>query len=224
MIAFRRALFTRLGGYRTFYFMNVEEGDLAVRLLDAGFLIKLGTAPPLDHHESPIRASKHLNELGPRNHILYAWYNVPLPHLVPHILGSGLKSMLYIARLGPPRSGGARLGQRLAGGVARVATAAPSLAPNLRTQPPIDAPEVDAFFRNRAAFGAVGARVSERVNERIAALDRRADRRARALRGRARAAPARRVGTALHRVLERRCSAIAPRTRPAARPGGSPSS
>lgn len=102
MIAFRRALFTRLGGYRTFYFMNVEEGDLAVRLLDAGFLIKLGTAPPLDHHESPIRASKHLNELGPRNHILYAWYNVPLPHLVPHILGSGLKSMLYIARLGHP--------------------------------------------------------------------------------------------------------------------------
>ena len=102
MVAFRRELFLRLKGYRSFYFMNVEEGDYAVRMLDAGYYVKLGTAPPIDHHESPIRASKRLNELGPRNHILYAWYNVPMPHLVPHALGTGLRAALYIARLGHP--------------------------------------------------------------------------------------------------------------------------
>lgn len=102
MIAFRRKLFTRLGGYRPYYFMNVEEGDLAMRMLNAGYVVRLGTAAPLDHHESPIRVSKRLNELGPRNSILYAWYNVPMPFLVPHIIGTGLKAALHIWRIGHP--------------------------------------------------------------------------------------------------------------------------
>ena len=102
MIAFRRALFLELGGYRTYYFMNVEEGDLAVRMLDAGYVVKLGTAPPLDHHESPVRSKGRVNELGPRNSILYAWYNVPMPFLIPHILGTGLRASLHIARIGQP--------------------------------------------------------------------------------------------------------------------------
>ena len=102
MVAFRRDLFLELGGYRSYYFMNVEEGDYAVRMLASGHVVKLGTAPPIDHHESPIRASKRLNELGPRNHILYAWYNVPMPHLPLHLLGTGAKSALYIAKLGHP--------------------------------------------------------------------------------------------------------------------------
>ena len=102
MVAFRRELFLELGGYRSYYFMNIEEGDYAVRMLQSGHVVKLGTAPPIDHHESPIRASKRLNELGPRNHILYAWYNVPMPDLPLHLLGSGVKAALYIARLGHP--------------------------------------------------------------------------------------------------------------------------
>ena len=102
MVAFRRDLFLELGGYRPYYFMNIEEGDYAVRMLNSGHFVKLGTAPAIDHHESPIRASKRLNELGPRNHILYAWYNVPMPHLLPHILGTGARAALYIARLGHP--------------------------------------------------------------------------------------------------------------------------
>ena len=102
MIAFRRALYLRLGGYRPFYFMNVEESDLAVRILDAGYFIKLGTAPPIDHHESPVRVSKRINELGPRNNILYAWYNVPMPFLLPHILGAGFLAVRHIWRVGFP--------------------------------------------------------------------------------------------------------------------------
>ena len=102
MVAFRRALFLELGGYRPYYFMNVEEGDYSLRMLASGHVLRLGSAPPIDHHESPIRASKRLNELGPRNHLLYAWYNVPMPYMPLHLLGTGTKSALYIAKLGHP--------------------------------------------------------------------------------------------------------------------------
>lgn len=102
MVAFRREVFLKIDGYRTYYFMNVEEGDLAVRLLDAGYIVKLGTAPPIDHHESPIRSSKRYNELGPRNNILYAWYNVPMPYFFPHVMATGLRAARHIARIGHP--------------------------------------------------------------------------------------------------------------------------
>ena len=105
MVAFRRELFLELGGYRSYYFMHIEEGDYAVRMLDAGYVVRWGSAPPIDHHESPIRASKRLNQLGPRNHILYAWYNVPMPHVIPQIFGSGLRSALHVAKLGHPDHG-----------------------------------------------------------------------------------------------------------------------
>ncbi len=105
MIAFRRDLFLELGGYRPYYFMHIEEGDYALRLLNAGYIVKWGTAPPIDHHESPIRASKRLNQLGPRNHTLYAWYNVPMPDFIPQILGSGTRSALHVASLGHTNHG-----------------------------------------------------------------------------------------------------------------------
>ena len=102
MVAFRRELFLELGGYRPYYFMNNEEGDYSLRMLASGHVLRLGTAPPIDHHESPIRVSKRLNELGPRNQILYAWYNVPSPYYIPHALVSGLKSAAHIAKIGHP--------------------------------------------------------------------------------------------------------------------------
>ena len=105
MVAFRRELFLELGGYRSYYFMHIEEGDYALRMLNAGYVVRWGGAPPIDHHESPIRASKRLNQLGPRNHILYAWYNVPMPHVIPQIFGSGLRSALHVAKLGHPDHG-----------------------------------------------------------------------------------------------------------------------
>ena len=102
MVAFRRELYLELGGYRSHYFYMGEEGDYALRLLNSGHFIRLGTAPPIDHHESPVRPSKRRNELGPRNLILFAWYNVPMPYFVPHILISGMKSVAHISGLGHP--------------------------------------------------------------------------------------------------------------------------
>ena len=102
MIAFRRDVYLALGGYRSHYFYMGEEGDYAMRLLNSGYVVRLGTADPIDHHESPVRPSKRRNELGPRNLILFAWYNVPMPYYIPHVVLSGLKSIVYISKLGHP--------------------------------------------------------------------------------------------------------------------------
>ncbi len=102
MVALRRDIFLELGGYRPFYFYMNEEGDYSVRLLNAGYYIKAGTAPPIDHHESPIRASKRRNQLGTRNQMLFAWYNIPGPQMVPQMVGSGLKASAHLYKLGHP--------------------------------------------------------------------------------------------------------------------------
>lgn len=102
MIALRRSIFLELDGYRPYYFYMNEEGDYSVRLLNAGYYIKAGTAPPIDHHESPIRPSVRRNELGTRNQMLFAWYNIPMPAMVPQMIGSGLKAALHLYRLGHP--------------------------------------------------------------------------------------------------------------------------
>lgn len=107
MIVFRREAYLRAGGYRPTLFMHVEESDLAVRLLASGFLVRLGAAAPLHHHESPVRDLRRLHVLGARNHVLFAWHNVPQPYLLPHLavtsvrcaaLGVRIRHPLLIAR------------------------------------------------------------------------------------------------------------------------------
>ena len=79
MVAFRRSAFRAVGGYRSYYFMHVEEPDLSIRLLDAGYVVRVGSADPIHHLESPVRNRPKLHVLGPRNHLLYHWYNTPAP-------------------------------------------------------------------------------------------------------------------------------------------------
>ncbi|RYX82803.1 glycosyltransferase family 2 protein [bacterium] len=102
MVAFKRDVFLRLGGYRTYYFMHVEEPDLSLRLLSNGFIVRLGVAEPIHHHESPIRESKRLHELGPRNHVLYAAYNVPFPDVVPHMLITSWRAFAHTLKIRHP--------------------------------------------------------------------------------------------------------------------------
>jgi glycosyltransferase involved in cell wall biosynthesis len=77
MVAFRRDLFLKLGGYRAAYFMEGEEYDLATRLLQAGFIVQAGTSHIIDHDESPIRDYRKRRQLVSRNAVLYVFYNVP---------------------------------------------------------------------------------------------------------------------------------------------------
>ncbi|CAN5558613.1 hypothetical protein BH10PLA1_BH10PLA1_00760 [soil metagenome] len=76
--ALRRDIFLKLGGYRPHLIHQGEEGDLCIRLLNAGYVVALGRADPIHHFESPKRSSRRMTLFGRRNDILFGWHNVPL--------------------------------------------------------------------------------------------------------------------------------------------------
>ena len=80
----RRDLFLGLSGYRDILIHQSEEEDYSVRLLNAGFITRAGNADPVHHFESPKRSLARMDFYGARNKVLYAWHNVPFPHLVKH--------------------------------------------------------------------------------------------------------------------------------------------
>jgi GT2 family glycosyltransferase len=80
--AVRRELFLRLGGFRESLFHQAEEQDLCLRLLAAGSLVAMVDVPPIVHHNSTRRDPLRAWTYGPRNDILFAWHNVPMPFLV----------------------------------------------------------------------------------------------------------------------------------------------
>lgn len=86
--AVRRSAFFEVGGYREHYFYMGEEGDLCIRLLDRGYVVKAGAAPPVHHFESPRRNSRRAAVCGRKNDILFAFHNVPQPYLLPHLAGT----------------------------------------------------------------------------------------------------------------------------------------
>lgn len=83
--AVRRDLFLRLGGYREALFHQGEESDFCVRLLDAGYVVRLGSGEPIHHFESIRRDFRRMDHYGPRNAILFAWQNVPFPAVLIQI-------------------------------------------------------------------------------------------------------------------------------------------
>jgi GT2 family glycosyltransferase len=83
--AVRRELFNRLGGYREFFFHQGEEEDFSIRMLDAGFVVRLGSSDPIHHFESENRDNTRINLYGRRNNILFTWCNVPLPFFLAHL-------------------------------------------------------------------------------------------------------------------------------------------
>ena len=79
--AVRRDVFLGLGGYRGGLLQMAEEPDLCLRMLDAGYVTRLGRANRIEHFESPKRDLARITELGRRNDILHGWHNVPMPYL-----------------------------------------------------------------------------------------------------------------------------------------------
>lgn len=69
--------FRRLGGYRAFFFREYEEQDYCLRLLDAGFFVRLGYTAPIHHFQSPVRVHGDIVYYGERNQILMAWLDSP---------------------------------------------------------------------------------------------------------------------------------------------------
>ncbi|HEX2972071.1 MAG TPA: glycosyltransferase family A protein [Tepidisphaeraceae bacterium] len=91
--ALRRDLFLTLGQYRGFFYRQGEEGDYCLRLLDAGYVVRAGRADAILHYHSPIRDNTERFYYQSRNNVLYAWYNVPIPYLLPHLLATIYNSL-----------------------------------------------------------------------------------------------------------------------------------
>ena len=81
MIAFRRSAYLEAGGYQEFLFMHCEELELATRLYNLGYVIRIGRSAPLEHYESSVRNRVRLHTLGSRNYVLYCWYDIPSPYV-----------------------------------------------------------------------------------------------------------------------------------------------
>jgi glycosyltransferase involved in cell wall biosynthesis len=77
--AVRREVFLALGGYREHLFHQGEESDFCIRLLAAGFVVRLGYGDPIHHFESPNRDVVRMDRYGPRNALLFCYQNVPWP-------------------------------------------------------------------------------------------------------------------------------------------------
>ncbi len=76
--AVRRDLFLQLGGYRESLVHQGEELDYCIRLLNAGYVVRLGSSDQIHHFMSPKRDMTRLHYYGTRNNILFIWYNVPV--------------------------------------------------------------------------------------------------------------------------------------------------
>jgi GT2 family glycosyltransferase len=76
--AVRRDVFLEIGGYREYLFHQGEESDFCIRMLAAGFVVRLGSSDPIHHFESPRRDFRRMDHFGPRNALLFIHQNVPI--------------------------------------------------------------------------------------------------------------------------------------------------
>jgi glycosyltransferase involved in cell wall biosynthesis len=94
--AVRRDVFRAIGGYRTAFVRYGEETDLCLRLLDAGYVTRLGTAEPIRHYESPNRPRDAALVYGQRAALLLDAFTVPRRAL-PRALTLTIKQALIAA-------------------------------------------------------------------------------------------------------------------------------
>ncbi len=100
--AVRRDLFRRLGGYREYLFHQGEERDFCIRMLDSGYVVRMGRADPIHHFESPRRDFRRMDLYGRRNDVLYAWHNVPWPDFPLQLLGTTARGVMFGFKMGRP--------------------------------------------------------------------------------------------------------------------------
>ena len=102
--AVRKDAFLEAGGYRELLTIQGEEDDLSIRLLDHGYLVIAGDAPPIYHYESPRRDWSRLDMLGARNTILFTWLNVPLVALPMHMAATTWNLLAWGFKVGRPKN------------------------------------------------------------------------------------------------------------------------
>jgi len=95
-LALRRRLALDVGGFREAIFIVGEEKDLSIRLLQAGYFVRLGTADPIHHYVSPGAMSPNREYYYRRTDILFGYFNVPLIFLAPYLLATTLINLRHI--------------------------------------------------------------------------------------------------------------------------------
>jgi glycosyltransferase involved in cell wall biosynthesis len=93
--ALRRDVFLAVGGYRGGLAQMVEEPDYCLRMLDAGFVTRLGRGERIVHEESAKRDQRRITALGRRNDLLHGWHNVPMPYLLARLAKITAYSAVY---------------------------------------------------------------------------------------------------------------------------------
>jgi glycosyltransferase involved in cell wall biosynthesis len=147
--AARREALIRIGGFRADLFAQAEEPDLCLRMLAAGLVTRLGTAPPLLHLGSPPYDLDAKVFLGTRNQLLYAWRNVPMPYLPVRLVTLLARAAFDSARFREPGAAVRGLTQglrRIASGKARrqpVGRGVYRLAHALKTRRAVPLPEIE---------------------------------------------------------------------------------
>jgi len=79
-----------------------EEGDYCIRMLEAGYVVRLGRGDAIHHYESPSRSSFRADFYGRRNDVLFAVHNVPLRYLPVHLGVTTYNGLKYGVRVGRP--------------------------------------------------------------------------------------------------------------------------
>lgn len=117
--AMRREVFIALGGYKEHFIHQGEEGDFCLRMLAAGYVVRLGRSAPIHHHESPKRDTRRMDFFGRRNDVLFAMQNVPAKNLPAHLGGTLINGLRAAARSQHPMQQLSGLAEGLSVGICR---------------------------------------------------------------------------------------------------------
>ena len=98
--AVRRDVFLEAGGYCEDFVRQGEESDLCLRMLERGYVVRLGNADPIHHFESPRRDFQRMDFYGLRNDVLFVWQNVPWTVLIPHLAMTTVNGLRWGAKTG----------------------------------------------------------------------------------------------------------------------------
>jgi glycosyltransferase involved in cell wall biosynthesis len=106
--AVRKSCFEAIGGFRESYFYMGEEGDLCIRMLNAGWYVKAGSASPVYHLQPAGRTSFAADFYGRRNDIYFLYMNAPKSSRIGGIAATVCKGIWFGIKVG-------RLGNMLKG-------------------------------------------------------------------------------------------------------------
>ncbi len=96
--AVRREVFLSVGGYRSILVHSTEERDFCVRMLNRGWVTRLGRAEPVHHFSSAIRNAWVARMLERRNDICHAVWDVPFPDFLYHFPGTILSGLGFAVK------------------------------------------------------------------------------------------------------------------------------